>query len=285
MSNNRNRKHKKPIIGAGYRPPFAETILAAPTSDLDVREETQTLLAGAKILTLCDVLIREEKDFYRIPTFNKKNLLDLKAALKKKNLFLRPTPEVKENAGAEKTEIKGDNPPARPPKNGEKKQDRSRQAQHGEKKSEHGTQSQKPEKPKTERIKEEPDIYVKINKGGKWGFKDRDGNQKVNPIYDEVFSYKEDLCCVEKDEKFGFINRDGEEVIPIVYDCAVSFSEGYACVFKGEKCGYINTKNEVAIDFRFDAGTPVIGGECRVKRDGKWGELHLDNPSEIRWIN
>ncbi len=263
---NRNRRHKKPVIGAGYRPPFPEEILRLPTEELAIRPDTLALLQGAGIVTFRDVLIREEKDFYRISTFNKKNLLDVKFALKKRNLFLRPTPEEKPADKKEETESG---------KKGEKNNEQR------------GQQKDKPAHPPQaeKKVKEEVDIYVKINKGGKWGFKDREGSQKVAPIYDEVFNYKEDLCCVEKDEKFGFINREGEEVIPLVYDCAVSFSEGYACVYKGEKCGYINTNNDVVIDFKYDAGTPVVGGECRVKRDGKWGELHIDNPMEIRWIN
>ena len=270
MSNNRNRRHKKPQIGAGYRPPFPEDILRLPTEELAIRPDTLSLLQGAGVVTFCDVLIREEKDFYRISTFNKKNLLDVKFALKKRNLFLRPSPE-------EKSEQKSDNKQAegnKEERRNEKKDNRSQQKPQGNNKA-----------PVEKKPKEEADIYVKVNKGGKWGFKDREGNQKVAPVYDEVYSYKEDLCCVEKDEKFGFINREGEEIIPITYDCAVSFSEGYACVFKGEKCGYINKDNETVIDFKYDAGTPVIGGECRVKRDGKWGELHLDAPTEIRWIN
>ena len=261
---NRNRKRKKPQIGAGYRPPFPEDVLSTPTEELAIRPDTLSLLQGAGVVTFNDVLIREEKDFYRIPTFNKKNLLDVKFALKKRNLFLRPTPEQNEENKSEegkdgKKQVKKDNQPS---------------------------QQKQPNKPPVEKKpKEEADIYVKVNKGGKWGFKDREGNQKVAPVYDEVYSYKEDLCCVEKDEKFGFIDREGQEIIPLIYDCAVSFSEGYACVYKGEKCGYINKNNETVIEFKYDAGTPVIGGECRIKRDGKWGELHLEAPSEIRWIN
>ena len=62
-------------------------------------------------------------------------------------------------------------------------------------------------------------------------------------------------------------------------------------VFKKDKCGYINAKNEVVVPFQFDAGTPVIDGECRVKKEGKWGEMHLISSSDgsvqisdIRWI-
>ncbi len=153
----------------------------------------------------------------------------------------------------------------------------------------------RPKKPVVEAVKDIPDIYVKVNKNGKWGFKNRAGKQVVDSIYDEVFNFKEELCCVQKDDLYGFINRDGQVVIPLVYSCATSFSEGLACVFKGEKCGYIDTENNVVVNFDYDAGTMVIDGECRVKKDGKWGELHIRKPSKnddsvgigvenIRWI-
>lgn len=134
------------------------------------------------------------------------------------------------------------------------------------------------------------DIYVKVNKGGKWGFSDRKGKIVVTPVYDEIYSYKEDLCCVELNEKAGYIDRNGEVVIEPQYECASSFSEGYACVFKGDKCGYINKANEVVVEFQFDAGTAFENGSCRVKKDGKWGELNFVTREDgsittaIRWI-
>ena len=154
-----------------------------------------------------------------------------------------------------------------------------------------GVVPERPPRVKIVPVAEKPDPYVKISRGGKWGFKERNGKIVVEPVYDEVFTYHDDLCCVEKEEKFGYINRQGEVVIPIEYDCATSFSEGYACVYRREKCGYIDKNNETVVKFEFDAGTPIKDGECRVKKDGKWGEMHLVASSdgsvkttEIRWI-
>ena len=78
----------------------------------------------------------------------------------------------------------------------------------------------------------------------------RDGKEVITPEYDDVFTFKEDLCCVEKDETFGFIDRSGNLVVPIAYECASSFSEGYACVFKGGVCGYIDKTGETVIPFK-----------------------------------
>ncbi len=292
---NRRFKHKKPQITDSYNPPYSEEILSESAQVLSLRSDTATLLANAKILTLRDVLKREEKDFYRISTFNKKNLLDLKKALQARKLELKPTTEKPQQQNNVPTQNKqapaalAEKKPTGNPPQAPKKEN----IQKNNQKDKYGTvdspsfMSIVPEKPPRVVVtpeKEIPDIYVKVNKGGKWGFKDRNGKQTVAPLYDEVFSYKEDMCCVEREELFGFINREGEEIIPITYTCATSFSEGLACVFKKDKCGYINKANETVIDFKYDAGTPVINGECRVKLDGRWGELHLDKPNEVRWI-
>lgn len=305
MANRRFRNNKKPSVKNDYNPPYPAELMAESVDTLKLREETANLLQSAGISTLRDLAVREEKDFYRIHTFNKKNLLDVKNALRAKKVAIKPTPEV-----APTTENAGQND-KRPEKKQEQGKKNSQKQDNGDKrngkenaakdksKDKYGlnadfvmtTLPQRPPRPKSVPVKEEHDIYVKVNKGGKWGFKDRNGKQVVEPVYDEVFNYKENVCCVEKDERFGYINREGELIIPIIYDCATSFSEGYACVYKREKCGYIDMNNETVVEFAFDAGTPVSDGECRVKRDGKWGEMHINKDengevsvSEIRWI-
>jgi hypothetical protein len=290
MANNRRYRNRKPTKVDNYDPPFKEEILSQGIEILNLRENTQNLLIGARVTTIIDVVKKEDKDFYKISTFNKKNLFELKNALKANKLFLKPTPEMENTEKSEDKKTGVDNnrqqngrqPNGRTqesrqnthPNNNNKRERRDNQVPYVE-----TTRIVRPEKPVTEVVKEAPDIYVKVNKNGKWGFKNREGKQVIEPLYDEVFNFKEELCCVQKDDLFGFVNRNGEEVVPIIYSCASSFSEGLACVFKGDKCGYVNNNNEVIIDFKFDAGTSVINGECRVKKEGKWGELHIKPPA------
>ncbi len=336
MSNNnyKYKRYKKPKVEDNYNPPYSAEILAENIQTLGLNEETYNLISGANYVTLLDVLKKEEKDFYKIKTFNKKNLINLKISLKRKSLALKPTPpkpeEEKDKEVAKKNNEKPkakeqtkeqkqpntnnrldkkvdrsqeqknksfDNKP-KDKNNNKGKKDRNQRFEREEKQvllsPRYNITPTRPPKVLVQVEKEAPDMYLKMNKSGKWGFKDRHGKQAVAPIYDEVFNYHENLCCVQLDEKFGFINREGEEIIPITYDCATSFSEGYACVFVGEKCGYINDKNEFVIPCKFDAGTPIKEGECRVKLDEKWGELHLPTQDEegkivggvndIRWI-
>ena len=306
----RRFRNKNSHKSDNYKPPFPDNVLSEPVTNLSLREETSSLLLGANVSTVGDVLKRTETDFYKICKFNKKNLLDVKAAVKKRNLFLKPLPQ-KESSDDGKgnpdkrisTAAQGNKQPSKSEQTGKSlREDKQSKVQSEKSVSSGGgkekknksdretpyvmtTLPEKPPRPTKTVIKDEPDRYVKINKNGLWGFRDRNSKDMAVPaVYDEVFSFKEDLCCVQKDEKFGFINRQGEEIIPLIYDCATSFSEGVACVFKGDSCGYIDTNGETVVDFKYDAGTPVSNGECRVKKNGKWGELHIDNPDDVRWI-
>ncbi|MFA5449267.1 MAG: WG repeat-containing protein [Clostridia bacterium] len=278
-----NNKRKKKGPADNYVPPFDAGLLAEPIENLELTAEVMEKLKKGNVLTLLDVAKRREKDFYTISTFNKRNLFELKNAVKKKRFKLRPN---EEKPLAEKSEEQDRHTRSKKVsergRGGKLSKERRFDADVSEKRTKEEREKLRPPKPRVQQVQ---DIYIKINKNGKWGFANRSGREVVAPIYDEVFTYKEDVCCVEKNELFGYIDRQGEEIIPIMYECASSFSEGYACVYKGGYCGYINKQNEVIIDFKFDAGTAVIDGGCRVKRDGKWGELIVANPYEIRWIN
>ena len=140
----------------------------------------------------------------------------------------------------------------------------------------------KPQMVRLPRIEQETDDFVKFQRGGKWGFKNKQGMEVIPPIYDEVFNFKEDFACVERKQLFGYINRQNELVIPYKYVCASSFSEGYACVSDEEKCGYINKEGEVVVPFKYEAGTAVKDGLAHVKLDGKWGTLNIAT-NTISW--
>ncbi len=256
MANNKRRRTKKKKVKSSYNPPYGAEILAIPLERLALQENTYDLLKNAKFYSLKEILANEEKDFYKIIRFNKKNLTDLKSALIPLKVELKPTSE----------QVKA-----------EDKKLSKRDSKSTEKKDAVAQ-----------------DKYIKISKNGKWGFVDRQGKEVIKPIYDNVFYFNEELCCVEKDELFGFIDREGNEIISIQYDCACSFSEGLACVYKKDLCGYIDKQDNVIIEFKFDAGTPFEQGATRVKKDGKWGELKLKDASlpykentdyTLRWIN
>ena len=56
------------------------------------------------------------------------------------------------------------------------------------------------------------------NRGGKWGFLGRDGEWKMQPAYQKVFPFHQQMAFVKKDGKWGAINRRFKTVLPPLYD-------------------------------------------------------------------
>ncbi|MDR3263687.1 MAG: WG repeat-containing protein [Clostridiales bacterium] len=132
---------------------------------------------------------------------------------------------------------------------------------------------QEPEPPKKTGPLTEAD-WKKYTRNGRWGYIDPSTNQiKIQPVYDEVFAFKEGLACVEKNELFGYIDISNNVVIPFEFELAMSFKDGLACVTKNNKTGFIDKEGGIVIDFRFDAAMPFEDGTARVKESGKWLEI------------
>ena len=67
---------------------------------------------------------------------------------------------------------------------------------------------------------------------GKWGFTDKDGNIKIEPVYDKARSFSNGFAAVEIDGKWGFIDMDNNIVIEPEFDGAKDFnSNGCAYVY------------------------------------------------------
>ena len=312
----------KPQREQQYNPPYAKEVLDRPLSSLDLREGTLGALTAAKIATVRDLAIRRLTDMYKVQNFGKKNLGEVRAVLGKLGVDFRPGTEAQKENKEEraqnadpkqhnKGQSGGQNPQVSQKKGGQqgKPQQGKPQPQQGKgaqpvkggqfsrdegKNKKGGKDFQKDESltlaqlyPRKKFVPSAPipevaDRFVKFQRGGKWGFRDKSGKELIPPIYDEVFNFKDDYACVERKGLFGYINRDNELVIPYRYKVASSFSEGLACVGNEEKCGYIDKEGNVVCPFVYDAGTAVKDGLAKIKKDGRWGTLNLAT-KEISW--
>ncbi len=89
--------------------------------------------------------------------------------------------------------------------------------------------------------------------------------------YDNARSFSEGLAAVEKDGRWGFIDKEGNEVIPFIYDYALSFNEGLAPVMLDHKMGYIDKTGDVVIPFElFLADNFKEGVASVLLREGGW---------------
>ena len=84
----------------------------------------------------------------------------------------------------------------------------------------------------------------------------------------EKYMYYDSLALVEKDGKLGYVDLDGNLVIPFYFDKAYQFSEGLASVRHNGRWGYIDTHGEVFMPFVFDIASPYQWGRAEVYFNG-----------------
>ena len=107
--------------------------------------------------------------------------------------------------------------------------------------------------------------------------KKRTGKKILNN-YDKIMDFSESLACVQKDGKYGFINKEGEEVIKPIYDNACYFSEGLARVRKDDKWGFINKEGKEVVKPVYDALFTLGEGTVFVQKEDSWYIIDLKNP-------
>jgi len=114
------------------------------------------------------------------------------------------------------------------------------------------------------------DVWYPAREGNKWGYK-RGDSWVIQPQYDYVRLFQDDLARVRQNGKWGVIQADGKMIIPCRYDKIEPFylhPEGWiidpdnpndyetdyilAKVYKNGKEGYINNRGEECIPVIYD---------------------------------
>ena len=118
--------------------------------------------------------------------------------------------------------------------------------------------------------------------GGKFGLIDKNGNEVVAPIYDELsITSQEGIVKVKQNGKFGYIDFNGNNITEIKYDYAEDFSDGMALVniggtlnkrgrISGGKWGYINKGGNEIIKVKYSNANPFSDGAATVFEDSYW---------------
>jgi hypothetical protein len=98
-----------------------------------------------------------------------------------------------------------------------------------------------------------------IQKDGKWGFVDREGNVKIPPQFDQAAPFSDDLAVVALGGRAGYIDKNGKFVINPQFVSAAPFSEGLAAVRSGNAWGFIDKTGKIVVPAQFqDLGTGPI---------------------------
>lgn len=73
----------------------------------------------------------------------------------------------------------------------------------------------------------------------------------VEPTYDAIYNYSEDLAAFERDGKAGWLDTNGKEVIPPAFEAAFDFVNGLARVRQGDLFGFADTNGKLVIPCTF----------------------------------
>lgn len=106
-----------------------------------------------------------------------------------------------------------------------------------------------------------------VKRDGNWGFVDESGKVLVEPAWDKVRGFKEDMAAIKKHERWGFVDLSGRVIVPperwtTVYD----FKEGSAWVIES-KDGETN-QGRIDLQGKFTSekmDAPELGEEAKVK--------------------
>jgi WG repeat protein len=116
--------------------------------------------------------------------------------------------------------------------------------------------------------------YFQIEKDGKTGFRDLDGNIVIEPKFDMAEMFSEGYSAVTVGDKHGFIDETGKYVLPLQsYEFLGSIHNGLASVRINDKVGFINIKGEEIIKPQFDWVGDFSEGLCVARSDNQKSEI------------
>jgi hypothetical protein len=116
--------------------------------------------------------------------------------------------------------------------------------------------------------------YFQVEKDGKTGFRDLDGNIVIEPKFDMAEMFSEGYSSVTVGDRHGFIDETGKYVLPLQsYEFLGSLHNGLAPVRINDKVGFINIKGEEIIKPQFDWVGDFSEGLCVVRNDKQKNEI------------
>lgn len=111
---------------------------------------------------------------------------------------------------------------------------------------------------------------IPYRKGSLWGFSNEKAEIVIQPTYEYVDFFNEDLAVVGKDYKFGFINKQGKVVIPVKYEVASDFKKGVAAVMLEGKYGLVGKNGKSLTKFIYEQYA-FSTNYVKLKTEKGWG--------------
>ena len=119
-----------------------------------------------------------------------------------------------------------------------------------------------------------------IIKNGKkfYGYIDRNGKIKIQPLYSSAEDFSEGLAAVKINGKWGYINKQGKIIIEPQFERANEFCEGMAAVKINGRYGFIDKTGNVVISpkYKFIPFGKFSGGFAIVNEAMKGKDNFID---------
>lgn len=95
------------------------------------------------------------------------------------------------------------------------------------------------------------DLKISLNKKGKVGFVDSQGNVVVKCIYDSATPFEKGISIVTKSGKSGIIDASGKVLLPLKYTQIYPWANGLYLVKNGKKMGLAKSNGQIALDVKY----------------------------------
>lgn len=124
---------------------------------------------------------------------------------------------------------------------------------------------------------------LKVQKDGKYGIIDINGNELLPCEYDDLYSLKntDNSIIIEKDEKKGLVDSTGKKVIDTIYKDILPLGDdyklGYIVVDENNNYGVVDCNNQEVLEPQYeDIKSMTDDGKYIVKENEKWELVNKD---------
>lgn len=127
---------------------------------------------------------------------------------------------------------------------------------------------------------------LKVQKDGKYGLIDLNGNEILTTVYDQIDRIKgvENSLIIKKDEKYGLANASGNVIIEPLYDEITAltndYSNGYIVKNSDGNYGIIGIDKTQILDCKYSNIKHVCGNEMYIVKDNSTWKLVKNNDDE-----
>lgn len=115
---------------------------------------------------------------------------------------------------------------------------------------------------------------AKVEKDGKYGYIDYQGNEVIPCIYDKAHDFENSCAVVNKQGKYGCIDVNGNEVIPFEYESICILNDSYCIVKKGGLFGYIDLEGNEITPCRYTSAAPFYEDLAQVKKESSYAYIN-----------